>query len=517
MQNLFNSIKLTKPDRNFFDLSHDVKLTCNLGELIPTCLIECVPGDKFSLEGRSLIKFAPMIAPPMHQLNSTIHYWFVPKRIMWRGWEQWIVSDADAGEHPTLTLPSTAGPLNNYGTLGDYLGVPIPDDINTPDQNEVVSAFPYMAYFKVWYEFYRDQNLQVDSDEQDLAKNGLEDGAQGAAWATVLAKLRIRAWEHDYFTSCLPFAQKGAAVNLPIGASTVTVVDPTVPGMTGTFRDATSNSATTGTVTNLAASGTQVAGADAYYDPQGTLVTGATETTINELRRAYALQRWLEKNARGGTRYAEHILMHFGVKSSDARLQRPEYITGSKAPVMISEVLSTAQTDSLPQANMAGHGVSVNAGNYGSYFCEEHGYIIGIMSVMPKPAYRQGIARHWQKVADATQHYWSDFAHIGEQEVLKTELYAYRTHEEPTFGYIPRYSEYKYEASRVCAEFRSSLAFWTFGRVFDTPPALNSEFIECVPTNDPFAVISGVEDHLYCHIHNKVGASRLMPKFSNPI
>lgn len=510
---------MQKPDRNFFDLSHDVKLTCNLGELVPTCLIETVPGDKFSLEGRALVKFAPLIAPVMHQLNCTIHYWFVPKRIMWPGWEKWIVSDDDAQEHPSVTLPSSANNLNEPGSLGDYLGIPIPGDIESPDQNEVVSAFPYMAYQKIWYEFYRDQNLQIDVALDNLMKNGLQPGTQDPTNESVLAPLRRRAWEHDYFTSCLPFAQKGAAVNLPIGSSVIGVNPDKPSGAAGTFRNAVGDSASTGDVENLAASGVIVGGQDQYYDPQGTLVSGATDTTINELRRAYALQRWLEKNARGGTRYAEHILMHFGVKSSDARLQRPEYITGSKSPVMISEVLATATeaTEEIPQGNMSGHAISVNAGNYGSYFCEEHGYIVGIMSVTPKPAYRQGIARHWQKIADATQHYWSDFAHIGEQEVLKTELYAYKEHAEPTFGYIPRYAEYKYEASRVCADFRGSLAFWTFGRVFENTPALNAEFIECNPTNDPFAVLSTETDHLYCHVHNKIGGSRLMPKFGNPI
>lgn len=512
---------MSKPNRNYFDLSHDVKMTCNLGELIPTCLVECVPGDKFSLEGNALVRFAPLIAPVMHQLNCTIHYFFVPKRIMWAGWEKWITGDPDAGLHPTVTLPQVADAWNDYGTLGDYLGLPIPDDINTPDQNETVSAFPFMAYQKVWYEFYRDQNnITITGDMEGLMEDGLSDGDNTAQEGN-LNTLRRRAWEHDYFTACLPFAQKGTAVNLPIGASTIEVNPDKPSGSAGTFRNATGDSASTGDIENLAATGVIASGSvPQYYDPQGTLISGATDTTINELRRAYALQRWLEKNARGGTRYAEHILMHFGVKSSDARLQRPEYITGSRSPVQISEVLATATNESasIPQGNMAGHAISVNAGNYGTYFCEEHGYIIGIMSIMPKPAYRQGIARHWQKVADATQHYWVDFAHIGEQEVLKTELYAYKDHEEPTFGYIPRYSEYKYEPSRISGEFRNTLGYWTFGRVFDGDgPVLNAEFIECNPTNDPFAVISADEDHLYCHVYNKIGASRLMPKFGNPI
>lgn len=272
---------MQKPNRNFFDLSHDVKMTCNLGELVPICLLETVPGDKISMEGNALVRFAPLIAPVMHRLDCTIHYFFVPKRIMWSGWEDWIVGNAEAGDHPRVTLPLVGGAFNDTGSLGDYLGVPSPDDITAPDQNEIVSAFPYMAYQKVWYEYYRDQNLQDDDTVLNgLMFDGLDDGDNSSLIAA-LSPLRRRAWEHDYFTSCLPFAQKGQAVTLPIGASVVEVVDPTVAGMVGTFRDSTSNSATTGTVTNLAASGSQVAGADAYYDPQGTLVTGATQTTIN--------------------------------------------------------------------------------------------------------------------------------------------------------------------------------------------------------------------------------------------
>jgi len=239
-------------------------------------------------------------------------------------------------------------------------------------------------------------------------------------------------------------------------------------------------------------------------------------TTINDLRRAFKLQEWLERNARGGTRYIENILSHFGVKSSDSRLQRPEYITGVKNPIVISEVLNTTGQDGgLPQGNMAGHGISVSSGYNGQYSVEEHGYIIGIMSIIPKTVYQQGIPRTFLKT-DPLEYFWPTFANIGEQAVQNQEIYAYTTDAENTFGYVPRYAEYKYMPSRVAGDFRTTLNYWHLGRIFDTAPALNKEFVECNPSKRIFAVETTDYDAFYCHVLNKIEAIRLMPKFGTP-
>jgi hypothetical protein len=229
------------------------------------------------------------------------------------------------------------------------------------------------------------------------------------------------------------------------------------------------------------------------------------------------LQEWLERNARGGTRYIENILAHFGVRSSDKRLQRPEYITGTKTPVTISEVLNTASIDGeLPQGNMAGKGVSYGSGAYKSYRVEEHGYIISIMSVMPKPAYQQGIPK-WFLKNDPLQFYWPSFAHIGEQEVQNQELYAYTNNAEETFGYIPRYAEYKYMPNRVAGDFRTTLDFWHLGRIFATEPTLSQEFLEVSEEDvERIFAVEG-EDNLYCEVLNKVKAVRPMPVFGTPM
>lgn len=505
--NLFNSIKLFKPKKSAFDLSHDFKFSGNMGNIIPILVNECVPGDQYSISCEAMVRFAPMLAPIMHRVDVSMHYFFVPNRIVWPNWEKFIVDASDAA--PVYPHIITNASWDDETQLFlDYMGVP-PQPVSTTSAE--INALPLAAYQCIYNEYYRDQNLispvdykLVDGDNQSNAD---------------LFVLRKRAWEHDYFTASLPFAQKGTAVDIPIGQIENDVAvkwDST----------ATVNEYVLG-ISNPS-TGTQAYGFTGKDSPQN--YDGNSEMfaqtsgidiqpgTINDLRRAMRLQEWLEKNARGGTRYVENILTHFGVKSSDARLQRPEYITGIKSPVIISEVLNTTgQTDGLPQGNMAGHGIGVTSGNYGKYFCEEHGYIIGVMSVMPKTAYQQGIPRTWLK-KDSLDYFWPSFANIGEQEVQQQELYAYTAAATDTFGYVPRYAEYKYMPSRVAGEFRTSLDYWHLGRKFATNPSLNQTFVECSPadTKRIFAVEEGA-DTLYCHVYNKIRALRPMPKYGTPM
>ncbi len=513
MKNLFNSIKLTKPQKNSFDLSHDVKLSTQMGQLTPILTLECVPGDKFNLGCESLIRFAPLIAPVMHRMDVSMHYFFVPNRILWKNWEKFI-TDANSGitypflnwSYDQLNYYTTNYPNAQTSKFLDYLGVPPP--VNTTTATQPINALPLAAYQCIYNEYYRDQNLQAPVNYQ-LKDGNQEAGAGGEDFYASLTTLRNRAWEHDYFTSSLPFAQKGAAVDIPIGL---------VEGDLPVYLNSSSGTQLNGTPSsvNVSAQGgrTDVPADSLYADSSNAEIE---PTTINDLRRAFRLQEWLEKNARGGTRYIESILSHFGVRSSDARLQRPEYITGVKTPVVVSEVLNTTgQTDGLPQGNMAGHALSISSGKSGSYYCEEHGYIIGIMSVMPKTAYQQGIPKTFLK-NDTLDYYFPSFANIGEQPVTKNELYAYTSNANETFGYVPRYAEYKFMPSRVAGEFRTTLDYWHLGRIFATEPNLNSTFIECTPedTTRIFAVEDGT-DPLYCHVYNKIQAVRPMPKYGTP-
>lgn len=508
-KNIFNSIQLKKPKKNFFDLTHDVKLSTNMGQLTPILCMDVVPGDSIELGCESIIRFAPMVAPVMHRMDVTMHYFFVPNRILWPNWEAFITNNGPNGDGPTYVAPFFNYEDDPFWTpekrqFLDYMGVP---PVTTGGVTTKINAFPFAAYQAIYNEYYRDQNL-IDPVDFRLTDGNQYTGT--LASVNRLVTQRYRAWEHDYFTSSLPFAQKGAAVDIPLGQiadnapiyrDSSSVTPTTLTGTPYSVVVPGSNSPTTSTDLFAATGGLEV-------EP----------TTINDLRRAYRLQEWLEKNARGGTRYIESILSHFGVKSSDARLQRPEYITGVKTPVVISEVLNTSGTvDQLPQGNMAGHGIAVSSGNSGKYYAEEHGWIIGIMSVMPKTAYQQGIPRSFTRL-EPLDYFWPSFANIGEQEVKVQELYAFTSNKEDTFGYVPRYAEYKYMPSRVAGDFRTSLDYWHLGRIFGSEPTLSQEFIECTPneTDRIFAVTDPDAQKLYCHVLNKIKAVRPMPKYGTP-
>jgi hypothetical protein len=525
MKNIFNTVLAKKPKKNVFDLSHDIKFTSKMGELTPCAVIECVPGDKFNIAGDALIRFAPLTAPIMHRVNVTIHYFFVPNRIVWDNWETFITGDNLGVGAPTPAAPYIQTDYDlpdEYKRFLDYMGVPpAPVPVTQPPYPiEEVNALPFAAYQMIYNEYYRDQNLVTEINFK------LNDGYNGNYQD--LLTLRKRAYEHDYFTACLPFAQKGAAVQIPLGTVQLDpdwfnkqnypeVRQPDGSYVTGDYLT------TIGGELVSASNGAPPTYEQAAYDPNGSLQVGATQ--INDLRRAFRLQEWLEKNARGGTRYAEHILQHFGVKARDSRLQRPEYITGTRAPVIISEVLNTtgptqqgAQAENLPQGNMSGHAVSVGSGYSGSYYCEEHGFIIGIMSVMPLPAYQQGIEKHYLR-KDPLDYYYPSFAHIGEQPVQNKELYAFTDQGDQTFGYIPRFSEYKYMRNRIAGEFRNSLDAWHLGRIFDNMPTLSQEFLEVDDENlnRIFAVDPNQSDPLYCQIVHKIKAVRPMPMYGTPM
>lgn len=502
---------MTKLNRNMFDLTHDVKLTLNFGKLVPILALECIPGDKHTISCESLLRFAPMIAPVMHRFDVTMHYFFVPNRIVWPNWENFITNTKleNTGLLPAFPFIEFAANNENHqiGSLGDYMGIPFNLDTTNNTTAISASALPFAAYQCIYNEYYRDQNLIAPITYKCIDGDNTQNN---------LDVIRTRAWEHDYFTACLPWAQKGEAVDIPLGDVTLKsqlfgtnqliVNSDKEPLPAGNLQN--NNLASVFQSNN---SGTKT---NAFLDPNGTMEV--TPTTINDLRRAFRLQEWLEKAARGGSRYIEWIKTMFGVNSSDKRLQRPEYITGTKSPVVISEVLNTTGTEDLAQGNMSGHGASVTSGQYGSYYCEEHGYIIGIMSVLPKPAYMQGLDRHFSKIQDPTQYYFSSFANIGEQEVLNSEIYAYTTEQEDVFGYIPRYAEYRYQPNRVCSDFRTSLDYWHQARIFGSTPPLSEQFVQCSVDDRIFAVQDPNVNKLYAQVLNKITSVRPIPKFGTP-
>lgn len=377
-KNLFNSISVPVPKKNVFDLSH-VRLTSGkFGLLYPILCREVIPGDKFRIGGKCAMRLAPMIAPIMHRIDMYLHYWYVPNRVLWPGWEKWISGDPTAPAFPYIVASAANGAV--VGSLFDHLGIPPAIGV----QDEKVNAFPFAAVQACWNEFYRDQNLQAAVSYQLV--NG--DNSANAE----LTVLRRRAWEHDYLTSCLPFAQKGAAVDLPLGTVQVDYGGITPGGPFPHFNDIlgqTPSPAGNVQINTTIGPGDEYinqsndAGTSILYDPAGSL--SVAPTTITDLRRAFKLQEWLELLGRVGSRYKEFLRGMFGVTSQDARLDLPEYITGIKSAINISEVLNTTGDagTGLPQGNMAGHGIGVADGNYGSYFIPEHGFIIGFMSTRP--------------------------------------------------------------------------------------------------------------------------------------
>lgn len=534
---IFSKIKIPKRRRSNFDLSHEVKTTTEFGRLTPFMCMEVLPGDSFKCNANVFARMAPMIAPIMSRVDLYTHFFFVPNRLLWEHWEEFITGGEDGLSTPQLPKVSArdlkAKGLWEIGTLVDYFGLPVQNDPTklATGEDAWISELPFRAYAKIYNDWYRDQNLQSEvgihfhdsgkmSDVQDLS----------------FYQPRYRAWKKDYFTSALPWPQRGPEVKLPFHdemevkyrsnePSILKRADGNPAVQASSF--SSTNQGTLTTVNAYYAGGTQTQQptrieTPAYVNPN------TAAPTINELRRSLRVQEWLENNARGGARYIEQILSHFGVKSSDARLNRAEYLGGGKSPIMISEVVQTSATDlATPQGNLAGHGVSAGASHTFKRHFEEHGYIIGILSILPKATYQQGIERHWSR-ADKFDFAWPEFANIGEQEILNQELFFGNPIDgivsgmKDVFGYTPRYSEYKYKSGMVTGDFRTNLAFWHLGRIFRDQPKLNTTFIQCrnvqgsTNLNRIFAVDDFNNRPFMISIFNNVTAKRVLPYYGIP-
>ena len=361
-RNVFAHVGGLHPSRSVFDLSYEKKLTCDMAQLIPVLCDEMVPGDFFQIGNQAVVRFQPLVAPILHEINMYVHYFFVPYRLLWDDWEDFISGGEDgqfAGAIPEWEPTDTT-----VGSLWDYMGFPTGID---PDGAYPID-FPRRAYNFVWNEFYRDENLQT---EVALTNE------------TILS----RAWEKDYFTSSLPWQQRGIAPALPISGTTVAVW-PSTAFSAGSLDSAVHTSGVAGDNKLYSTSANGMNNLKAALELNTIDLSSASTFDIADLRLAFQIQRWMERNARGGARYTEFLRSHFGVAPRDERLQRPEYIGGSKAPCIISEVLQTSSTDATtPQGNLAGHGITVSDAYCGKYHAQEFGLVIGIMSIMPRTAY----------------------------------------------------------------------------------------------------------------------------------
>lgn len=530
---IFTKVRSRVPNTNRFDLSHDLKTSLNFGWLTPVFLEECIPGDRWKIKSHTMLRFAPLVAPVMASVNVYTHYWFVPYRIMWDNWEKFITGGATGEDEPSFPrfLVELETEWENQFRLADYFGV----KTDLANMETEINAMPFAAYQLIWYHWYRDENLQDYVTEEDFKLN---DGTDNDY--SYFNQLRLRAWEHDYYTSALPFAQRGEQVMLPdpdfevnttisydmdstTGFSVVRNPDGTLsmPGDTSKWLG-TSPTGNLAQVFSDAAPdyAVNIDNSNKLIADSEVVMGDAARVSITELRTAIKLQEYLEKNARGGARYVEWLKNIFGVRSSDARLQLPEYIGGGKQSVVISEVLQTSETtDGSPQANMAGHGISTGQSNRTNYFCEEHGLIIGLVSVMPRSSYANGLKRLFKKF-DKFDYYLPQFAHIGEQELYNYEVFNTNVGGDnmDTFGYMPRYIEYRFSQSRVTGEMRNQLDFWNMARKFAERPSLSESFITMNPSevSRVFADENDDYDKLYMHMFFSVKVDRRIARYGTP-
>ena len=504
---------------NSFDLSHDRKQTMRMGVLTPCLCEEVVPGDTFRVHTDLGLRLAPLIAPMMHRVNVFVHYFFVPTRLLWKNWSDFLTGGMNGNLEPVY--PTVSAPFDDYeignvwkvGSLADYLGLPA-GYLNVGGTDKV-SALPFRAYTMIYNEWYRDQNL---IEPLPLSTDDGEDTVTNT-------ELQRRAWRKGYFESALPWPQRGEPVSVPL-AGEAPVLNPSVTSADARVKlNAVMENTLNGSPSVRYQSKTG-GGASAWYDA-GTderdtgLVAdlgSAPSVTIRDLRLAFQVQRYLEKNARAGVRYIEWLKSHFGVTSSDARLQRPEYLGGGKSPIVVGEVLQTSSTDSTsPQANPAGTAGSLQRTLSFTRSFEEYGYVIGIVSVMPTPAYQQGLARKWTRFGRYDQ-YLPVLAHVGDQPILNKELFVGQSTASPdgVFGYAPRFEELRKTYDTVHGQFRNSLDFWHLGRIFDGQPSLGKDFIECSPSKRVFAVTDPNEDEIWMHMLHNIKALRPVPKFGDP-
>lgn len=456
--------------RSKFSLSNYKLASMNMGNLVPVGMFEVLPGDTVQQATSALIRCAPLLTPVMHPVHVRIHHWFVPHRIVWDDWEDFITGGPDGMDDsvfPTVTFASGV----SLGSLGDYLGLP------TSVNGITVSALPFRAYALIWNEFYRDQDLETPLVISEAS-------GDDTTTSTVLQRC---AWEKDYFTSARPWEQKGPAITIPLGTTAPVSGLGVVTGQAGSGA-ATVMETAGGMSVNYATAysgGTRIKYTGTGLPQVFADLSSASAITINLLREAFALQRFEEARARYGSRYVEY-LRYLGVRSSDARLQRPEYLGGGKQTIQFSEVVQTAEGED-PVGELRGHGIGALRSNRYRRFFEEHGYVITLMSVKPKTMYYQGIPRTWNR--RTKEDFWQkELQHIGQQEILNKELYAAHATPDGTFGFQDRYDEYRRQESSVAGEFRTTLLNdWHFGREFASTPALNASFVSCNPTERTFA------------------------------
>lgn len=561
---IFSKIAQKAPKSSVFNLSHESKLSCNMGDLIPILCQEVLPSDSFKISTELLIKLAPLKAPMMHKVKAYVHYFFVPTYQINTVFQDFINPKVNSDN--SIILPF-CWPKNVYdytdkyqnslvGSLADYLGLPVNSSyMNTFNGTEGADTRagkllidPFRVYQHIYNEYYRDQNLEFNSGDSltdPLFPVEKFRDMSGSCMLSMtinemkqLFKLRKRAWAKDYFTSALPSPQAGDDVLIPMSGEIVSdgtpfgigsnmdadyIEDPL--GYTTAFLNDSDNKLKAGF--NLRAidqGGDEQEFGPLYYKSGLKSVNGSA--TINDLRRAMALQRFKELAERGGTRYSEMVRNFFGAFLKDYWVDRPIFLGGMSQNVTVSEVLQQSGTQDVlidDESTTAFLGTRAGVGNaYGktrtvSFKSPCHGYIMGILSLRPEAVYCQGVERMWCRHS-LFDWAFPQFARMGEQEIWNSEIYAQNSSEnDGVFGYTPRYAEYKHGHSHIAGAFRNSLDYWTMTRKFTELPTLSKDFVQMNKINyEPFAVTSDNVEHCYVDLYNKVIARRPLPYFGTP-
>lgn len=532
--------------RSKFERNSDVKFSFNVGDLVPFYVDEVLPGDTFSIDTSKVVRMQPLVAPIMDNMYLDTYWFFVPNRLVWDHWKEFCgentqtkwtqpveysIPKIEGVVTSDFSDPDVEGKCWKVGDIADYMGIPVNSSANNSVNQVIhVTALPFRGYALIWNEFFRDQNLQdpIPIPTSDLTFHFDRFTDNAADLITCGVGILKACKYHDYFTSCLPSPQKGPDVALPLSG-----LAPVITGSSygsGIGGDAAlhfrfENGVSAGYLNN---NGSLTV--DANQDPQAGLIPNnlyaqlgsSALGTINELRLAFQMQRIYEKDARGGTRYTEILKNHFGVTSPDSRLQRPEYLGGSRVPININQVVQTSSTSNTPQGNTAAFSVTADVHSDFTKSFVEHGYIFGLCVARYDHTYQQGLERMWTR-SDRFDFYWPSLANIGEQPVYGREIYCTGgTMDDRVFGYQEAWAEYRYKPNRVAGEMRSgyaqSLDVWHLADEYTSAPFLSDRWIEedSNNLNRCLAVNEKVSNQLWADIFVKNTSVRPLPIYSIP-